>query len=297
MAFKKSVKEQVKAKILLYGPSGSGKTNGALLLATGIAKREGGRIALIDSESHRSRYYAEKFDFDEYEDFTDFSPDGYIKAIQESIDAGYSVCVIDGISPEWDWCLDYQQKLGGNFNAWSKVKPIHNKFVAFLLQCPIHIIACSRSKEEYSLEQDSRGKVQPKKVGVGLRQSSELDYEFTVCFSIHTDHSALAEKDNTDLFANNIDPLTEEDGEAIWDWCNSGAMPKKKENPATHFESANLDIDGMKQQINAVAGKLYATHKDAVMAAVKKYAPSGNPNSIADVETARALLNELSAIA
>ena len=48
--FTKAVKSQEKLRMALDGPAGSGKTWTALILASDIAKREGGRVAVIDGE-------------------------------------------------------------------------------------------------------------------------------------------------------------------------------------------------------------------------------------------------------
>ena len=63
--FQKAKKEKIFLKVLLAGASGSGKSFSALRLATGIVNKTGGRIAAIDTEAGRIRYYANEFDFDD----------------------------------------------------------------------------------------------------------------------------------------------------------------------------------------------------------------------------------------
>ena len=65
MGFQKAKKEQIWVKVLLNAPSGGGKTYSALRLATGLAKKCGSRVAALDTENRRIRYYASEFDFDD----------------------------------------------------------------------------------------------------------------------------------------------------------------------------------------------------------------------------------------
>ena len=57
MGFQKAKKEQIWVKLLLNSPSGGGKTYGALRVATGLAQKCGSRVAAIDTENGRIRYY------------------------------------------------------------------------------------------------------------------------------------------------------------------------------------------------------------------------------------------------
>ena len=92
--FKKAKKEKIFLKILLAGASGSGKSFSALRLATGIANKTGGRIAAIDTEAGRIRYYANEFDFDDLQLTEPYTPEKYIDAINVAMGArAYSIVV------------------------------------------------------------------------------------------------------------------------------------------------------------------------------------------------------------
>src|SRR5690606_3691856 len=56
--FRKAKAEQAAIKAGLYGPAGSGKSLTALLLAEGLAKLSGKRIAYVDTE-HGTAFYAQ----------------------------------------------------------------------------------------------------------------------------------------------------------------------------------------------------------------------------------------------
>ena len=226
--FRKAKREQIYAKVLCAGPSGSGKTYSSLRLAIGIARRAGGRVAAIDTENRRIRYYASEFDFDDMQLSEPYSPESYIKAINEAVDAGYTVLVIDSISHEWDYCNDLNSKMPAGSNTWANWKtitPRHDAFMEKILQSPIHVVATVRGKDEYVLE-DKDGKKVPKKIGLGYKQRNDTEYNYTVVFNIdQKSHVADAVKDNTHLFENRYEVLTEKDGEAIYDWANAGETP------------------------------------------------------------------------
>ena len=237
MAFVKAKKEKIWTKVLLGGSSGSGKTYSALRLATGLAKKCGSGIAAIDTEAGRIRYYANEFDFSDMQLTEPFTPEKYIEAINEAVSSGFKVLIIDSISHEWNYCVDIHDKMPGNsWTNWSKVTPRHDAFMEKILQAPIHIIATVRGKDEYVLE-EKNGKQTPKKVGLGFKQRDGVEYNYTATFNIAQDtHIAEATKDNTHIFEGRYEVLTEKDGEALYDWANTG------ENFAFNISKAQQDI-------------------------------------------------------
>lgn len=301
MGFQKAKKEQIWAKILLNAPSGGGKTYSALRLATGIAKKCGSRVAAIDTENGRIRYYAEEFDFDDMQLSEPYSPEKYMTAIDEAVKAGYKVLVIDSLTHEWNFCLDLVNNMPGtnSYTKWKTVTPRHDAFKEKILQSPIYIIATVRGKDEYVLE-DSNGKKVPKKVGLGYSQRDGLEFDYTVTLNLDQNtHRFSATKDNTHLFEDRYDVLTEEDGEAIYNWANSGdapaKMPKAEPTPAPVPEdlpSKILKIDSLAKalQTNGVA-------KSDIVDAIKSVMGStANYNRITDTQMADdvlAKLNEL----
>lgn len=237
MTFVKAKKEKIWTKVLLGGSSGSGKTYSALRLATGLAKKCGSGIAAIDTEAGRIRYYANEFDFSDMQLTEPFTPEKYIEAINEAVGSGFKVLIIDSISHEWNYCVDVHDKMPGNsWTNWSKITPRHDAFMEKILQAPIHIIATVRGKDEYVLE-EKNGKQTPKKVGLGFKQRDGVEYNYTATFNIAQDtHIAEATKDNTHIFEGRYEVLTEKDGEALYDWANTG------EDFAFNISKAQQDI-------------------------------------------------------
>ncbi len=136
--------------------------------------------------------------------------------------------ILDTISLEWQYLLDYHASLSGNsFTNWSKVTPRHNQFIKAMLLSPDHIIATARTKQDYVLS-DKNGKLVPEKVGLKSVQRDDLDYEFTLVFDLDTKNLASASKDRTSLFHGKPPQiLTSETGELIRHWCEQGSLPKE----------------------------------------------------------------------
>jgi hypothetical protein len=193
--FKKATKKSAKGRLALIGPSGSGKTFWGL----GIASRLGERIAVIDTEHGSASKYADVFNFDALE-LDSFSPATYVQAIEAAENAGYDVIVIDSLSHAWmgkDGALDQVDKAaerslsGNSFAAWRKVTPMHNDLVDAMVGCRAHLIATMRTRTEYVLQENEKGKKEPKKIGLQPVQRDGLEYEFDVVCDIELEHNNL----------------------------------------------------------------------------------------------------------
>lgn len=244
--FTKTVAEREKVKLMigLTGPSGSGKTYSALQLAYGITG-DWKKIALVDTENKSSLYYAgEKTGEWQHIDFPPTIPGGYhptnwIKAIEyvES-DKDIQVLILDSISHEWNatgGSLDLQTKFGGKFQDWAKVTPLHNAFVDKMRHSRLHIIATMRSKQDYAVEQNEKGKSTPRKVGLAPVQREGTDYEFGIILDIQINHYCEASKDRTGIFAGRGPfQITADTGKELLTWANQGkSVAPKSQNPST----------------------------------------------------------------
>jgi hypothetical protein len=156
-----------------------------------------------------------------------FSPESYIDAIDFVVNQGMEVIILDSITHEWEYLLDYHSSLSGNsFTAWSKVTPRHQAFISKLLQAPVHIIATMRSKSDYVLS-EKNGKTVPEKVGLKSIQRDGMDYEFTLVFDLDIKHNAVATKDRTGLFSSKPEfKITSATGQQISQWCLEDLSPK-----------------------------------------------------------------------
>ena len=181
--FKKATLANIKIRLALSGASGSGKTYSALAIASHLSSP----IALIDTERGSASKYADKFDFDICE-LTDFHPSRYIKAIQAAEQAGYSTIIIDSLSHAWYWELDAAANQRNSFTGWKNVRPLERKLIDTIVGCRAHVIATMRTKTEWVVEKNDKGKAEPRKIGTTPVQTSSIEYEFDIAGEINQQH-------------------------------------------------------------------------------------------------------------
>lgn len=226
MQLRKAERRKVKIKLALQGVSGSGKTMSALLLAFGMTG-DWEKIAVIDTENNSADLYAHLGEYLVLPLSAPYSPENYIKAIKVCENAGIEVIVIDSISHEWEGVggiLHIKDSMSGNsYTNWGKLTPRHNKFIQKILQSNCHIISTIRTKQDYVLEKNEKGKQVPRKVGMKGITREGMDYEFTCVLDIDLAHFATASKDRTGLFMDEPDfKITSETGTKLLEWCNTG---------------------------------------------------------------------------
>jgi len=233
MTFIQATKHQSKLRLAIIGPSGSGKTYSALGIATGLAN--GGKIAVVDTERGSASLYADQFKFDVLTLDT-FSPLNYVEAIEEAEKAGYAVIVIDSLSHAWaskGGALEMvnqetaRSQSKNSYTAWRNVTPIQDKMIDAIVGCKVHIICTMRSKMEYVIEKDEKGKTTVRKVGLQPIQREGLDYEFTLCGDMDQDHKLIISKSRCPAFADAvIDKPGKQFAEGLLAWLNDGAPEK-----------------------------------------------------------------------
>jgi hypothetical protein len=174
--FKKATKSTTKLRAALFGPSGAGKTFTALRIAAGL----GGPVAVIDTERGSASKYADRFAFDVL-DLEHAGIPSYQGAIEAAAQAGYPVLVIDSLSHGWQELLQEVDRLanakyrGNTWSAWSEGTPKQRALVNAILTYPGHVIATMRSKTEWSIESDGKGKQKPVRVGLAPEQGKGIE--------------------------------------------------------------------------------------------------------------------------
>lgn len=228
MILQKATRKKSKLRLNISGPSGSGKTYSALLMAKGLIGNWD-KIAVIDTENGSAGLYSHLGEFNSIDLQAPFTPEKYIQAIDACIAGGMDCIIIDSSTHEWSGpggCIEINEHLaqtkfkGNTWSAWSQTTPRHDAFLQKVLQCPVHVITCTRSKMETVMTDDKK----VKKLGMKDIQREGWEYELTVSLNIDRDtHTATASKDRTELFEKQ-DPfvITEETGKLIKNWCEKG---------------------------------------------------------------------------
>jgi len=222
---RKAERKKAKLRLGIAAPSGAGKTYSSLMLAFGM----GGKVGLIDTEHGSGDLYAHLGDYDIIPIEAPYTVAKYLEAIKAFEEAGYTTIIIDSLSHAWagdGGLLDKQGKIAdrgtNSFAAWRSITPEHNSLVDAMLQSQTHIIATMRSKQDYVLEVNDKGKQMPKKVGLAPVQRDGMEYEFTVMLDVGMDHTATASKDRTGMFDGQYFKITQETGKTLLAWLECG---------------------------------------------------------------------------
>lgn len=238
MAFQKVTREKSKLRLALAGPSGAGKTLSALLLAYGITN-DWSKIALIDTEHGRAKFYANRSDFGTgeflYQEMSaPYSPKKYISMVNEGAEAvgEDGVVIVDSFSHCWDnegGVLDIKSQIAeqpkkNDYSAWAEAGKIQNNLVNSVLSANCHTIVTMRTKMAYAMEQNDKGKTVPVKIGLAPVQRENTEYEFDIVLNIARNHIASTSKDTTflDKWSGVI---TAELGKSLKEWLDEGVEP------------------------------------------------------------------------
>lgn len=260
--FRKAKAEQAAIKLGMYGPPGSGKTFTALLIAEGLAKITGKRIAYVDTE-HGTDFYCkavptrrvhpEAFDFDAI----------YTRSITEvesavkELNGDHGVVVIDSITHIWEAAIGAysgrQTKIGTiPMQAWGKIKKPYKSIISALLSSPAHVIFCGRQGTEYATDEETD---ELKAVGLKMKAEGETPYEPHILLRMEAQKPrktnevaqiiAYAEKDRTGVLAGRsfVNPTFESLCAPIL-----GLLGDTQAQVPTGDETANLDAETMAVQ-------------------------------------------------
>lgn len=261
----KVTRRKAKLRLALTGVSGAGKTLSALYIAYGMTD-DWDKIAVIDTEHERARFYADREDLGTgsfyYEPFSPpYSPDRYKQLVSEAAKTVGTdgVVIIDSLSHAWKnegGVLDIQSRIAeqrgkNSYTAWNEAGKVQNDLINTILAVDCHTIVTMRSKMDYVMQENAQGKMAPVKVGLAPVQREDTEYEFDIVLDIARNHIATASKDTTflDRFGQVITP---ELGRQLRDWLCKGTEParcelcKKIIAPQNGKTSAQIIEAGMK---------------------------------------------------
>jgi hypothetical protein len=245
--FKPAARTQKKLRLAIDGPSGSGKTYSALLIAKGLAGGDLAKVALIDTERGSGSLYADLGPFSTLGFEPPYAVKRFVTAHQAAVDEGFTVIVVDSLTHFWSGeggILDEVDKIakasksGNSFAAWKQGSPLQATLIDTMLGSPCHIIATMRSKTEWVLEQNDKGRTVPRKVGLAPDQRKDVDYEYDLVLDLSRDgHVATASKDRTGMFDDRHEVPSEAMGAELLAWLGTAATPP----PAPPAKKAQAD--------------------------------------------------------
>jgi len=231
---RRAAKRKARLRLAIIGASGSGKTLSAILCAQGL----GGRVVLIDTEQGSGDLYADKAEYEIIPFGPPYSPKRYCEALDAAEAAGADVIVVDSLSHAWageGGVLEIKDATGTDFGAWRKVSPLHTRLVERILAAKAHVICTLRTRDEWVVETNDKGKKVPRKIGLAPIQKAGVEYEFTTVLMLNQDHYAEPSKDRTGLFADEVFRISADTGRRLAVWLESGdpATAATPPEPAT----------------------------------------------------------------
>lgn len=297
---RKAQRQGARLLIQLSGVSGSGKTFTALQLAYGLAGNNADKVVMIDTENRRGSLYAESLPqpFNIIDFYAPFSPARYIQAIEAACAAGAEVIVIDSTSHEWEseggceWIANQTR-----FPDWKRAKAEHKRFMTYMLQCPAHVIACTRAREKVDFSDPKN----PIKLGIQPIQEKNFSYEATVSLMMHDQGKRQdvlkCPAELQAVLGRGQGYVGAADGQALRQWVDGGA----KVNPAIEHHRGIL-LNTTEQGLQALQAAWLATpanvrkslgdkFKEQLKASAAEYdaqrqAPQSAPDSIQKLNAA-----------
>lgn len=215
----KAKPQQARLKVSIYGPPGSGKTFSTLLMAEGLAKVRGKRVAYVDTERGTDFYaqavkarkvHPDAFDFDAI----------YERSIATVSEAVFSldpkehgIVVLDSISHLWEAAMEAytgkKTKIDSiPMHAWGRIKKPYKDLIKFLIASPFDVFILGRQKNLFEKNEETE---ELTKVGVAMRAEGETAYEPHICIRMESRQNpedstdsiyvANVEKDRTGVLA------------------------------------------------------------------------------------------------
>lgn len=227
---KPAKKEAIPALISLWGRSGSGKTYSAILFARGLVGANG-KIAIIDTENGRAKFYSELgggwFHLDLQPPFT---TEKYSAAFKFCEEQGADAIVVDSMSHVWEGeggVLDKAEEVGGyGLNKFKAPKLAHKRMTNKLIRSAIPVIFCIRAKD--AIQQVGRGK-DMKIVALGWQPIAEKNFIFEMTLDLHMTkdghYDLETSKTVPEALRHAVKPdgiVNEAMGRAVAEWAGSG---------------------------------------------------------------------------
>ncbi|WP_084965296.1 ATP-binding protein [Thermoactinospora rubra] len=255
--FTPATKEEAKARVALTGPSGSGKTYTALALATTL----GSKVAVIDTERGSASKYSDLFSFSRL-NLQSFEPTTLVQALAAAGAQGHDVVVVDSLSHFWSGTGGMLEQVdaasrrgynGNSFGGWKEARPMERAMIDALVSYPGHVIVTMRSKTDYVIEEDHRGKKVPRKVGLKPEQREGIEYEFDIVGDLDHENTLIVTKSRAPKISGRVIPKPGADlAQEILDWLSDGTPAPD----AKHYRDMAVDPYATREDLAALAGEV-----------------------------------------
>ena len=265
-----ATRQNMKLLISLFGLSETGKTLSGLRLACGI-EPDPTKRGLLDTEGgERGRAYVDLVPGGYlYGALTPpFTPERYIEALNDFVEAGVTTLVVDSVSHAWfaaGGVLDMVEQATekNDMAKWAKPKRRLSKLTGRWLQSGLHMILCSRGKQPLleDVGPDGRKKLVPGPV-VPVQEKS-LRFDMTIMaqmlgdgrFTVAKEHGGKCPGALRSIFAAG-EVMDEEMGRRLIAWIGGqdALTPAQRTLRAEADAAAERGVDAFRAWWKALPG-------------------------------------------
>lgn len=265
--FTPAVRRKTRARVALCGPSGSGKTYTALSFAHVFAP---GSVALIDTEKESADGYEGLNGWH----WVSFKPATYepallVDALAAAAAAGIGCVIIDSLSHFWmgtGGMLEQvdnagkRSRTGNSFAGWKEMRPDERRMLDAITGYPGHVIVTMRTKTEWVIVDNDRGKKEPRRIGTKPEQREGIEYEFSVVADMDLDNVLTVTKTRVPPLKRAVVSEPGPDfAQQILDWLNDGGDAAPDLND---YRNRALDKHATREELLALLAEVEAAHAD-----------------------------------
>lgn len=259
--FTPAVRRKTKARVALCGPSGSGKTYTALAFAHVFAP---GSVALIDTEKESADGYEglNGWHWVSFKPAT-YEPDVLIDALAAAAAAGIECVVIDSLSHFWmgtGGMLEQvdnsakRSRTGNSFAGWKEMRPAERRMIEAMTSYPGHLIVTMRTKTEWVIQDNERGKKEPRRIGTKPEQREGIEYEFSVVADMDLDNVLTVTKTRVPPLKRAVFTEPGPDvAQTILDWLSDGGEAAPDVNA---YRDRAVDVHATREDLLALLAEV-----------------------------------------
>lgn len=283
-------REAIKLRVMLTGKSSSGKSRAAMRIANALSNGAPERVAIINTEFERGRYYPELGRFalidyvhhpgDKTEPCDFYAPEEFADVLKQTEDAGFDIIIIDGMTPQWEAVCGIADNMEAKGLAkWKDIKIRHNKFWSRLMRSPAHIIMTALTEDATAQTGSNIHVIQDK-----LRQDSKKLPDIQFLIAMQSESVGIVQQDRTGQYKpdSRITNFVEF-AEIIGEWAGAGIVrPPVTQAQIDLFKKIAADtavLEAVRQRAASYLEKPRLTEAEAadVLEKMKPYLTPNTP--------------------
>jgi hypothetical protein len=116
-----------------------------------------------------------------------------------------------------------RSRTGNSFAGWKEMRPDERRMIKAMTSYPGHLIVTMRTKTEWVIQDNERGKKEPRRIGTKPEQREGIEYEFSVVADMDLDNVLTVTKTRVPpLKRAVVSEPGPEVAQTILDWLSDG---------------------------------------------------------------------------